>query len=123
MFPVRCECNRVIGNKYLTYEALTKRTYVDAHKKSGSDLTIEEWCQKHLKMSMDEISKIPSPHISLIHPEYAFRLLNIPVSQYCCRSRFLTYVDMPVGRPYDESHEYVTVVTDTLQTRHVCVAR
>lgn len=123
MFPVRCECNRIISNKIETYNLLSRHTYIDIYKSSHSKKPFDEWCMSYLKMNRREIDNLHDPSIDLIHPNFVFRVLNIPVYAYCCRTRFLTFIEIPTGKPYDESHEYVSVIGDTLDTPHICIAR
>ena len=80
-FPIRCECNQIINHKYLPFKWITSHTHKEVIAKYGVDIAVcfeKDYCAGGL-VSMFE----------------AMDMLQIPRQNYCCRTKFMTFVEIP----------------------------
>lgn len=95
-FPVRCfTCLAVIGNKYETYFELLGLPFSAVEEWSKENKVRQESFQKHVILPRQKKSKeIDRTRLT------AFEILSLlNVKRYCCRTLFLTYVDIPLPDP------------------------
>lgn len=91
-FPIRCfTCTTVIGNKYERYTELMVSSFARVKEWANANSTRNRAFHKHV------VSKRKPGDTSRLTSFEVLQLLN--VKRYCCRSLFLTYVDIPLPDP------------------------
>ena len=91
-FPVRCfTCTGVIGNKYETYTRLLAAPFAKVEEWAAGTPTRSKAFAKHVLST-----RKPGDQSRLT----AYEVLNLlHLKKYCCRTLFLTYVDIPLPDP------------------------
>lgn len=80
-FPVRCECNQLINHKYPPFKWITSHTHKEVEDKYGKDVVA---CFKEGYRVGDLVTNFE-----------AMDMLRIPRQNYCCRTKFMTFVEIP----------------------------
>ena len=98
-FPVRCfTCLAVIGNKHETYFRLLGLPFSAVEEWAEENTVRQKAFQKHVILPRQKTSKT-SKETDRTRLS-AFEILSLlNVKRYCCRTLFLTYVDIPLPDP------------------------
>ncbi len=87
-FPIRCECNQLINHKYKLFKWLTNHT----HKEVLDEL---EPTRKRKRGTIESFFKDGYNPDTLVSNADAMDILGVPQQNYCCRTKFMTFVEVP----------------------------
>lgn len=95
LFPIRCfDCNRVINRYFTPFSKMVSREVSD----------IKDTASKEI------LDRIKSLKFDDGHTLSKADVLNIlKIKSYCCRIRFLTFVEIPKSEPYKFQEIYTHV--------------
>ncbi len=96
-FPIRCECNQLINHKYKLFKWLTNHTHkeVVAELEPSNKRKRERVPSEQKKGTIDSYFKDGYDPSALVSNAEALDILRIPKQNYCCRTKFMTFVEVP----------------------------